>query len=84
MIILTVFCIPSAFVYLAKVNLFRHISEVGLVTFTEREKEIKMSIIALYADVLNGDEWKCLKLGFNDHVFKPITLKSLQNTLIKY
>lgn len=49
-----------------------------------RKLEVKIPVVALSANALEGDKEKYLKLGFNDYLSKPITLKSLKSNLIKY
>ncbi len=49
-----------------------------------REMNVTIPIIALSANALEGDKEKYLKLGFNNYISKPITLKSLKTELIGY
>ncbi|WP_299569979.1 PAS domain S-box protein [uncultured Shewanella sp.] len=43
-----------------------------------------LPIIAMTANAMAGDKEKCLNVGMNDHVAKPIEVSLLYQTLIKY
>lgn len=41
-------------------------------------------IVALTADALPEDHAACLKAGMNDYVSKPISIKEIERSLLKY
>jgi len=47
-------------------------------------KKSNIIIVALTANVMQGDKEKCLAAGVNDYVKKPISLKTLRETLQKW
>lgn len=49
-----------------------------------RQKKIKIPIIALTANVMKGDEQKCLDAGCNDYLSKPLRKGQLYDLLSKY
>ncbi|MBF0194003.1 MAG: response regulator [Magnetococcales bacterium] len=48
------------------------------------EKLLELPIIAMTANAMVGDREKCLKVGMNDHVGKPVVPKELYSTLVKW
>jgi CheY-like chemotaxis protein len=49
-----------------------------------RQKKIEIPIIALTANVMKGDEQKCLDAGCNDYLSKPLRKGQLYDLLSKY
>lgn len=49
-----------------------------------REMGIDVPIVALTANAMSGEKEKCLSIGMNDFMLKPIQLKSLETILNKY
>ncbi|MGQ1889309.1 response regulator [Thermophagus sp. OGC60D27] len=49
-----------------------------------RKAGISTPIIAMTANVLKGDREKCLEVGMNDYIGKPVKLNDLQHTLQKW
>lgn len=53
-----------------------------------REMEVnscrRVPIVALTASALDHDRLRCMEAGMDDHISKPITRKSLMNTLVKF
>ena len=49
-----------------------------------RKAGISTPIIAMTANVLKGDREKCLEVGMNDYIGKPVKLNDLQHTIQKW
>lgn len=49
-----------------------------------RERAVKTPIVALTAHALRGDREKCLNVGMNDYLTKPLTLKALSGCLQRW
>jgi signal transduction histidine kinase/DNA-binding response OmpR family regulator/HPt (histidine-containing phosphotransfer) domain-containing protein len=43
-----------------------------------------VNVIAMTANVMKGDRQKCLDTGMNDHIGKPLSIKSLEKMLSKW
>ena len=51
----------------------------------ESEAELKhLPVIAMTANVMEGDEEKCLAAGMDDYVAKPIKLQALKEALARW
>lgn len=50
----------------------------------EENKKRKTLIVALTANVLDGDREKCLKAGMDDYLGKPIRVDEITNMLLKH
>src|SRR6185295_111052 len=48
----------------------------------ERLKELP--IIAMTASVMAGDRDRCIEVGMNDHISKPISIEQLMSTLARW
>jgi PAS domain S-box-containing protein len=53
-------------------------------TIRLREMNIKCPIIALTANALNGERERCLKIGMNDFILKPMDIKKLKEIIDKW
>ncbi len=49
-----------------------------------KHKKSPTTIIAVTANALKGDKEKCLEVGMDDYISKPITKNSLESVLIKW
>ena len=49
-----------------------------------RQKKIEIPVIAITANVMKGDEQKCLDAGCNDYLSKPLRKEQLYDLLSKY
>jgi len=72
-------------------ELNKDLSNKGSTSFTEGETRSdngnlrkQIPIVAMTADVFKEDVEKCLSVGMNDHVAKPIVPKKIYETLKKY
>ena len=50
----------------------------------KKERRTASHIVALTADVMQGDDAKCLAAGMNDYLTKPLKAKDLEATLSRY
>ena len=53
-------------------------------TIRKEKRFASLPIIAMTANAMQGDREKCIASGMNDHVSKPISIKELFATLIKW
>jgi len=49
-----------------------------------RSEGLSLPIIALTANVMNSEDKKCIELGFNEYISKPVNKQKLFDTLCKY
>ena len=49
-----------------------------------RQKGISTPIIALTANAMQEDQQRCLEVGMDDYLCKPIDMKQLQQTLVRW
>jgi len=52
--------------------------------FEERRKRRQTPIVALTANAMEHDRRRCLDVGMNDYLSKPLTLATLQRTLERW
>ncbi|MFC0119813.1 response regulator [Pseudoalteromonas xiamenensis] len=43
-----------------------------------------ITIIAMTANAMQGDKTRCLEVGMNDYISKPINLQTMENTLVRW
>ena len=53
-------------------------------TMRVRETNKTIPIIAMTANAISGDRERCLAVGMNDYITKPVTLKGLSDILSKW
>jgi CheY-like chemotaxis protein len=50
-----------------------------------RQSKFKMlPVVAMTANAMSGDREKCLEIGMNDHISKPINVRDMYATLVKW
>jgi len=48
------------------------------------ETDVRIPIIAMTANAMQGDREKCLEAGMDDYISKPVNAKKIQETLGKW
>ena len=49
-----------------------------------RKLDVKIPIIALTAGTVKGEKDKCIEVGMNDYISKPIIKEDFENMLVKW
>ena len=58
----------------------REVRNIGIKSISEKQ----VPIVAMTANVMSGDRERCIKVGMNDYIGKPVQLEKLEEVLRKW